>query len=175
MVAYLVSAARLGDRAAADRLVRLVSPRLLAHAARLLGEVEQARDVVQSAWIDILSGLPSLRDVDAFQAFALRITSRKVSRLIGKRQRDRKIASESAPIAELTFPSEGETVADAASVRAALDRLPRDHKATIALFYLEEMSVAEVATALDVPIGTVKSRLMHAREKLRVLLEGDKA
>ena len=56
---------------------------------------------------------------------------------------------------------------------AAIATLPRDQAATIALFYLEDMSVGEVSTALDVPVGTVKTRLMHARRKLRSVLEGD--
>jgi DNA-directed RNA polymerase specialized sigma24 family protein len=46
-------------------------------------------------------------------------------------------------------------------------------RAAIALFHFEDMSVAEVAVALDVPAGTVKTRLMHARRKLRAALEGD--
>jgi RNA polymerase sigma factor (sigma-70 family) len=51
--------------------------------------------------------------------------------------------------------------------------LPPDQGSAVALFYLEEMSVAEVAVALNVPAGTVKTRLMHARRKLRAALEGD--
>ncbi len=46
-------------------------------------------------------------------------------------------------------------------------------RAAIGLFYLEEMSVAEVAVALEIPVGTVKTRLMHGRKKLRATLEGD--
>ena len=56
---------------------------------------------------------------------------------------------------------------------AAIAALPPDHGSAVALFYLEEMSVAEVAVALNVPAGTVKTRLMHARRKLRAALEGD--
>jgi RNA polymerase sigma-70 factor (ECF subfamily) len=51
--------------------------------------------------------------------------------------------------------------------------LPAEQQAAVALFYLEEMSVAEVAVALDVPAGTVKTRLMHARRKLRAALGGE--
>ncbi len=51
--------------------------------------------------------------------------------------------------------------------------LPPEQRATVALFYLEDMGVAEVATALNVPAGTVKTRLLHARRKLRAVLEGD--
>ena len=46
-------------------------------------------------------------------------------------------------------------------------------RAAIALFHFEDMSIAETAVALDVPAGTVKTRLMHARRTLRAVLEGD--
>ena len=55
-------------------------------------------------------------------------------------------------------------------MRAAIAACRPRRRATVALFYLEDLGVAEVATALDVPVGTVKTRLMHARTKLRALL-----
>ncbi len=58
-------------------------------------------------------------------------------------------------------------------VRAAVHSLPPLHRSAVTLFYLEEMSVAEVATAMDVPIGTVKSYLFRARQRLRHLLGSD--
>jgi len=58
-------------------------------------------------------------------------------------------------------------------LRAALAALPPEQRAAIGLFYLEDLGVAETATALNVPAGTVKTRLMHARRKLRAALEGE--
>ncbi len=66
-----------------------------------------------------------------------------------------------------------ETAGDEERLRAAVQALPPDQRAAIALFHFEDMSIAEVAVALDVPAGTVKTRLMHARRKLRAALEGD--
>ena len=170
---YLVAAARLGDRAALDQLVRLTGPRLLAHAARLLGEPDTARDILQAAWVDILRGLPGLREPAAFRAFALRIVSRKAAGVIRTRQKDRRLAADwLAEAADSTAPI-GDLTADAGRVRAAIDQLPDAQRATLALFYLEDLTVAEVATALDVPPGTVKTRLMHARANLRAILKGD--
>ena len=60
-----------------------------------------------------------------------------------------------------------------ARVRAALARLSPEQAATVALYYLEDLSTAEVAAATDVPVGTVKTRLMHARDRLRALLQGE--
>jgi len=64
------------------------------------------------------------------------------------------------------------TVVTAPNVGPAAGRR-EEQRAAVALFHFEEMSVAEVAVALDVPVGTVKTRLMHARRKLRAVLEGD--
>ena len=57
-------------------------------------------------------------------------------------------------------------------LRTALAGLPPEQRAAVALFHLEDLSVAETAVALNVPEGTVKTRLMHARRKLRTVLEG---
>ena len=83
--------------------------------------------------------------------------------------RDRALEGALAEVPE-EQPAAGDGI-DRASLRKAIAALPPDQKSAIALFYLEEMSVAEVAVALNVPAGTVKTRLMHARRKLREALE----
>jgi len=70
---YLVAGARLGDRNAIARLATLRGPGLLRHAVRLLGNRDDAHDAVQDAWIEIIKGLPRLRDDRAFPAWAYRI------------------------------------------------------------------------------------------------------
>jgi RNA polymerase sigma factor (sigma-70 family) len=174
--ALLVLSTRLGDRAAGDRLVRRWQPRLTAHARRLLGEAEPARDVVQAAWMEILRGLDGLRDPAAFPAWAYRIVTRRCAAMIGGRRRDRALAAGMAR--EARVPPEPPPGPDAADdhgrLRAAVRTLPPDQRAAIALFHFEGLSVAETAVALDAPVGTVKTRLMHARRKLRAALEGDR-
>lgn len=171
--AFLVATARAGDTRALSRLAEHRGDRLMAYAVRLLGDREAARDVVQEAWIEIMRALPRLRDDHAFLPFALRIVSRRVAREISRRQRGRQLATAVADEAEISVEEAGPGASDAAKVRHAIRRLPPEQAATVALFYLEDMSVAEVATATDVPVGTVKTRLMHARRKLRDLLEGE--
>ncbi len=171
--AYLVASARAGDTRALSRLVELRGGRLMAHAVRLLGDREVARDVVQEAWVEILRGLRTLRDDHAFLPWALRIVTRRVAREIRRRQRGRALEAAVASETDLSVDEAGPVASDAAKARAAIAALPRDQAATVALFYLEDLSVGEVATALDVPVGTVKTRLMHARRKLRDLLEGE--
>ncbi len=173
---YLVASARLGDRQAFARLVELRGPRLLSHATRLLRNREEARDAVQDSWVDIYRGLAGLRDPMAFPAWATRIVTRKCARLIkgktSRRKLEQDLVLNSDVVSQPVVPDFG-SASDAEKVRAAIEALPPTHGAAIALFYLEDMSVAEVSVALDVPVGTIKTRLMHAREKLRVLLKGD--
>ena len=173
---YLAAAARAGDREAFERLVEIWQPKLLAHAWRLLGDREAARDAVQDAWGDIAKGLPRLEDVRVFPAWAYRIVSRRAADVIRRRQSERKLGAAYAAEKETdtNFYPAVDAGADAAPLHAAMASLPPDQRAAIALFYMEDFSVAEIAASLGVPAGTVKTRLMHARRKLRAALEGGK-
>lgn len=172
---YLVTFARMGDTAAQEQLVIRYQKKFLGHAYRLTGDVEIAKDAVQDGWIDILRGLPSLQDDGAFLAWAFRIITRKCSRHIAGLQKSRVIlkAVSEEPQPDHMGGEEIEQAADRGPLHEALTRLPAEHRGAVALFYLEEMSIAEVAVALDIPAGTVKSRLMNARNKLRAALEGE--
>lgn len=168
---YLLASARTGDREAFAMLARRWQAKLLAHAWRLLGDTEAARDAVQDGWIEIIRSLPRLRDERAFPAWAFRIVTRRCASAIGSAVWQRSLIA-------ATKPSEPkveamESARDHERLRLAIRGLPEEQRAAIALFHFEEMSVAEVAVALDVPAGTVKTRLMHARRKLRAALGGD--
>ncbi|MBU3971464.1 MAG: sigma-70 family RNA polymerase sigma factor [Alphaproteobacteria bacterium] len=171
---YLVAAARLGDRKAFDLLARRWGRKLVAHAWRLTGDVDQAREAAQDGWIEIVRGLGRLRDERAFPAWAYQIVTRRCARRIGRARRDRALAAAAA--AEPVFAPDAPDTADpgaTARLRIALAALPEAQRAAVGLFYLEDLGVADVAIALNVPAGTVKTRLMHARRALRAVLEGD--
>jgi len=169
---YLVASARAGDAKAFALLARRWQQKLVAHAWRLLGDSDAARDAAQLGWIEIMRGLNRLHDERAFPAWAYRIVSRICARQIGEAVRRRRLSEEIAAQPEVGQepPESGH---DMSVLRAAIRALPAVQRTAIALFHFEELSVAEVAVALDVPAGTVKTRLMHARRKLRAALEGD--
>ncbi|WP_202845139.1 sigma-70 family RNA polymerase sigma factor [Luteimonas saliphila] len=171
---YLAASARAGDRAAWERLVARWHPRLLRHAWRLTGHPEQARDAVQDAWLEILRGLRTLDDVAAFPAWALRIVTRRCQRMFRDAGCERAGLAGFAmdpTLAQALEPS-GETAAELRNVLGAMAGLPAQQRAALSLYYLEHLGVAEIAVALDIPPGTVKTRLMHARRKIRARLEG---
>lgn len=170
---YLVTAARAGDRKAFAALVLRWQAKLAAHACRLTGDPDLARDAAQDGWVEIARGLPALSDAQAFPAWAYRIVTRRCAKSIGAARRRRALAA--ALEAEPPSPSAEIEIDDQMAterLRAGIRALPADQRAAVALFYFEELSVAEAAVALDVPAGTVKTRLMHARRKLRERMEG---
>lgn len=172
---YLVTAAVTGDRPALARLVARWQPRLVRHAWRLLGDAERAKDAVQEAWVEILRGLARLDDVAAFPAWAYRIVTRRCQRVFAHAARDivafdsEALEADPTPAAQVS----GESAAELETVLRAIGGLPPAQRAALALFYIEDLSVAEIAVATDVPPGTVKTRLLHARRKIRALLEGE--
>lgn len=169
--AWLVTCAQGGDRVAFGRLAARWNRRLLAHATRLMGHSTPAADVVQAAWVEIVRGLPRLTDPSAFPAWAYRIVTRRAARAIRDLQAGRRLDALLAAQGDVAGV-ETELPPDQA-LAAAIRALPPEQRAAIALHYFEELSVAEVAVALMVPAGTVKTRLMHARRKLRAVLEGE--
>ncbi|MGH6786337.1 MAG: RNA polymerase sigma factor [Novosphingobium sp.] len=169
---YLVAAARAGDRPAFEQLARRWQGRLVAHAWRLTGDREMARDAAQAGWGEIARGLGRLRDERAFPAWAYRIVSRACAGEIGAAVKRRRIAAE-LQAAEQPTAAEPVEPSGHGRLQAAIRGLPAGERAAIALHHFEELSVAEVAVALAVPAGTVKTRLMNARRKLRAILEGD--
>ncbi len=169
---WLVVAAQAGDRRALERLVVRWHRRLVAHGWRLTGDRALAEEAVQAAWIDIMRGLSGLRDERAFPAWAYRIVTRKTGAAIGERIAGRALATalEDAPV---PAPPDPDASAERSDLRRAVTALAPGHRAAVALHYFEGLSIAETAVALGIPAGTVKTRLLHARARLKTQLEGD--
>lgn len=165
---YLVIESRLGDAQAFSRLVRRWHSRFLRHAHRFTRDMDAARDVTQDSWIAIMRGLRSLRDPALFRAWAFRIVANKARDWV-RREQARRRAGEDVEVAETSDPSRRSGANR--RLRAALESLEPGQRTVLTRFYLEEMSVREIADSLDIPAGTVKSRLFYARNALRDALE----
>jgi RNA polymerase sigma-70 factor (ECF subfamily) len=164
----LVTLAQGGDAAALDRLARRWRPRHYAHARRLLRSPEAATDAVQEAWVGVVRGLGRLVDPARFPAWSFAIVTRRC------RDQQRRAVRTPAMDADVELAEAASADLDTRTdLRRALAALPADQRAAIALFYLEGLAVAEIASALSTPVGTIKTRLFHARRTLRRCLEGD--
>ena len=171
----LVEQAQRGDATAFESLVAEVGERLYSTAVHILRDTSAAEDATQLALIDMWRQLPRLRDAGAFEPWAYRILVRAAYAEAG-RQRGRGAnlvlldpeGFEDGPAA---------TVADAHALHDQLERgfqrLTRAHRAVVTLKHYADLSDAEIAASLDLPIGTVKSRLHYAMRALRAALEAD--
>jgi len=166
---YLVVLSQSGSSEALDGLARRWTPRLLRYAARVLGgssdDAETAHDVVQEVWIGVIRGLRGLRDPAQFPAWIYGITTRKCADVIRTNIRRRRLDADSA--GGRSREETGLTPEHQIDLATAIRGLPLTHRAVVHLFYREEMSVEEIASILEIPVGTVKSRLHSARATLR--------
>ncbi len=163
----LVIDAQTGDREAFDRLVSRWQKRLWRHALVLTGLTNVAWDISQESWLDIVRGLGRLNDPAKFGSWAYRIVSNKAHDWRWQRGRE-------GPAQLGLEDTEGamdelrahETASD---VHSMLRRLSAPAQMVLNLFYLEGFSLAEIASILGTPEGTVKSRLHTARIEFRNL------
>lgn len=158
----LVIDAQAGDHAAMEQLVRRWQKRLWRHALRLTGDTEAAWDVTQQAWLGIVKGLPKLHDPARFRAWVYRITTYKSADWIREKSFLRH-----APL--LDVQDQQHHSDRVTTVDELLQQMDPPKRVALCLYYFENLSVAEMSVALDIPAGTVKSRLHAARQELKGL------
>ncbi len=161
-----------GELGAFDLLARRWHPRFESLARRLTGRAEVGADIAQEAWMAIVGGLRRLDDPGRFKSWSYRIVANKCADWIRREQRRRRTAEEAArePLPSNESDDEPE-LHESGRLRVALRALPAERRALLSMFYLDGLSVAAIARVLDIPAGTVKSRLFHARHHLRRTLE----
>ena len=176
----LVDAARKGDQAALDDLVRATYAGAYTLAFRLTGHDDDARDVVQEAYLRAYRGLRNFRGDAEFSTWLYRITANCSANLLAKRARTRtELLSEDAPVAdtridhdpEMRMAGEDERV----RVAGALALLPWRLRQVIVLRDIYDMPHGWIAAELGISEAAAKVRLHRARRRLRELLVSDRA
>ncbi len=169
----LVLKAQGGNEGAFAELYSLWAPHLHRLASVQVGDAGAADEVVQDAWVAIARGIRRLDDPACFPRWAFRILGRRGSDWIRRRQTERRHIAElaAAQVSGDTAPGPRPEPDDVVALREAIIRLEPESRELLHLFYELDLSVAEIADVLDVPAGTVKSRLYNLREKLRQQME----
>lgn len=162
----MVLASQAGQPQALENLARRWTPKLLRYAARMTGSAELAKDVVQDTWTGAIRALKALDDPARFPAWIYGIAHRKCADCVRRLSRRRRLSSalEAQSVLE---PHETIGKDESVDMQRALARLSKQHREVISLFYGEDLDVDEIATVLNIPDGTVKSRLFNARRLLR--------
>lgn len=153
----LARAARGGDAMAMAVLLDVLAP----YVGRICGPIalDAGPDAVQETLIAVLRGLRGLRDPEALYGWVRAIAVREAVRVA-------RLQARTVPAELDELPAAGDPQL-AADVRDVLDRLSPQHRAALVLRDLEGLDEQEVARLLDVPAGTVKSRLHRARASFR--------
>ncbi len=160
-----------GEADALKELIVRWQVRLHAHAWNLTRDAEAAADASQEAWLAIAGGIRRLSDPSSFGPWAYRIVTHKCADWTRGQQRRRSLAKRALDVAPAHPEAEPPDENDATRLRDALCCIQPDSRAILSMHYLGLMNVNQIAMALDIPVGTVKSRLYHAREALKAAVE----
>lgn len=171
----LVTAARRGDRAAFDELVRRTYVDTYTLAVRLTGHEEDARDVVQEAYLRAWKGIRRFRGDAAFTTWLYRITANASFTLVERRRRRRTThiddVPEPADVRLDARPADlAESTAGLGQLAAALDRLPPTMRTTVLLKDVYDLSHEAIAAETGISVAAAKVRLHRGRKRLRDLL-----
>lgn len=175
--AALVAAAQGGDRFALDQLLRRHYDRIHAVCRRVAGSTRDADDACQEALIKIVRSLPRFDGRSSFGTWAYRIATNASLDELRKRQRRpalHAVADEDRPEAvDAKADRYTDSFPDRLVLDAALDHLPEDLRVAVVLRDVADFDYAEIAETLDVPVGTVKSRISRGRAALATQLRLD--
>ncbi len=170
----LVLKCQSGDVQSLEKLVDRWNERLRRHAWYLTRETEAASDIVQDAWMDIIRNLRRLKVPGSFRGWAYRIVANKSADWVRRKARQKELceslAQRNADAGDDGISAEGRASVQSA-VRQGIRSLPPGSQQILSMKYLDRMSTKDIAAALGIPTGTVKSRLHHAREKLKQILQ----
>ena len=172
MHAELVNQAKRGDRDAFDALARLTGDRCMAIAFRILRDFDLADDAVQSALLTAWREIRSLRNAEAFEPWLHRILTNACYRE-ARRRRRRSEELWLLPFEPVHGPDEYATVDHRDQLERAFRRLTVEQRAVLVFHHYLGLPLPEVAERLGIPLGTVKSRMHHAKLALRPGLEAD--
>lgn len=176
--ADLIQAAQNGDRRALDRLLRDQQQRIHAVCRRITGNEADALDATQDAMMAVVRGLPRFDGRSRFSTWVYRVATntcldelrrRKRRPLVGLPEHDGEVLD----IADDSGTALDEGVANRLELDAALAELPEEFRAAVVLRDLCQLDYAEISEVLDIPAGTVRSRIARGRRQLADRITGN--
>jgi len=172
MDADLVERAQRGDKAAYGLLAGAIADRFLAVARRILRDRDLAEDATQQALLAIWQNLPQLRDPGRFEAWSYRLLVHACY-TEGRKERRWMPNLRLLPVEEAIASDDLSSVIDREQLERGFRRLSIDHRAVVVLYHYLDKPLDEIASILEIPVGTAHSRLHHAMRGLRAALEAD--
>jgi RNA polymerase sigma-70 factor (ECF subfamily) len=161
---------QLGERAAFDMLIERWHEPLWRYLRQFAHSDDLARDLAQDTWVRVLRGIATLREPAKLRPWLFGIARRVAMDRLRAAYAQPQAGDENLDDLAATDAA-AEFEEDFANVEASLAALPAREREALTLFYLRELSLAEIAELTGAPPGTIKSRLFRARRLLRQELE----
>ena len=166
----LVLQYRSGKKKALNLLVQKHHEKLCRHAYWYTGDAHASQDIVQDCWSIVIKKLHGLQDPNLFGSWVMRIVTRKSLDHVNKRKKNRVNLNryyKTVQIGSFDVTEKPEIQ----KLRKAISMLKKDQQTVLRLFYIQDYTLKEISEILEISVGTVKSRLFHAREKLKTILK----
>jgi RNA polymerase sigma-70 factor (ECF subfamily) len=169
--ALFVVRCQRGDQGAFEGIVRLWETSLFYYLRRLAPTEADAWEFLQETWLKVFRSLSTLRDPKALPAF-IYATARNtaLSRLRQRGFQQLQIEADSHEVHDESASNDISAFDNAEQIHCALDQLPILQREALTLYFLEDLSLDEMAALLELPLGTVKSRIHYAKIAMRKLL-----
>ena len=165
----LVLRCQAGDDAAFAKLMSVFEGRTLGYLRSIVGD--DAEDAQQEVWLAVYRHLGGLADPGAFRTWLFRTTRHRAIDFLRRRKREHELI-EDVPVDDVVIPTESEGddesgPIDEKALTAALMAMPPPQREVMLLRYRDGLSYKEIATVVGRPIGTVRTRLHHAKKRLQ--------
>ena len=164
---WWVLQAQSGNNEALNELYKSVQDPLFRYIVSLVTDAYLAEDILQEVFIRIYRKLRWLREPEAFRAWAYQIASREAFRHLKRERRWTDQIRDEATLGAVPLNEHEFSAELVQSLPELIGNLSPASRAVVVLYYLHEMSLVETAAVLDIPLGTVKSRLAYGLESLR--------
>lgn len=166
----LLKRAQNGETVAVERLIELYQDSIYAMAVSFTRNPHQAEDLAQEAWIKVLGGLPRFRHDSKFSTWLYRVTMNTFLNAYRSIKREQEIVGTlSADSLDSDETQAGLEVS--LDLHHAVRQLPFEFRSVVLLRFVADLSYKEIAAVLELPLGTVQSRLKRALDKLNQNLE----
>lgn len=171
----LVLRCRQGRQDALEELIRTWERPLLYYVRRLVDREDDARQILQDTWLKVFQGLGKLRKPERLAAWLYGIARNTAISHLRTRYQERALFDSDDGLQGSAGDDIQLGLDNAERIHFGLGRISLAHREVLTLFFLQDLSLEEIASVLAIPVGTVKSRLHHAKRALKAVLEEEES
>lgn len=161
-------------KGAFEELIGKWEKRLFYYVRRLVDDEEDVWDILQQTWLSVIQGIRSLREPRSLPVWLYSIARNKAMSHLRREYSERSLLQNEHNLPSTQEYDETFSFEDAELVHYGLSQISLPHREVLTLYFLQDLSVAEIADVLGISPGTVKSRLHYARRALRAVIEKER-